>query len=167
MSAAATQPLTLDPFSITAYLQRMSRPPVSYIDSTNASSFSSIDGIVVIAHVDPEADNKGLEDRIAAAAEQYRDRYSFAIQPRKAHDASIECMNNINLEQLSVTDLSGPLAIDNLVTQCAQPLIPAFTWRSELGLTQVRPYFPTSLSDLGGSRLLTRMTPIIRWARAS
>lgn len=131
--------LTLSQLSITAYLQRMSRPAISHLDSKNASSFTSIDDVVIVAHLEP--DNKGLEERFTKTAEQYRDRYTFAIRPRKAHGASLECMNNINFEQLSITDLSDPLAIDNFVTQCARPLIPAFTRRSELEFAKVE--FPT------------------------
>lgn len=117
----------------------MSRPVVSHLDSKNASSFTSIDDVVIIAHL--ESDNKGLQERFTKTAEQYRDRYTFAIRPRKAHGASLECMNNVNFEQMSITDLSDPLAIEHLVNQCVRPLIPAFTRRSELELAKVRSSF--------------------------
>lgn len=84
---------------------------------------------MVVAHV--EEDDESLENRFTKTAEQYRDRYSFAIRQSKAHGASLECMNNINFEQLSITDLSDPLAIRNFVNRCAQPIIPEFTRRNE------------------------------------
>lgn len=102
---------------------------VSHLSAKNASSFTSIDDIVVVAHVDQ--DEKSLEDRFTKAAKQFRDRYSFAIRQRKAHGASLECMNNVNFEQLSITDFSDPLAIHNFVSRCAQPIIPEFTRRNE------------------------------------
>lgn len=119
-----------------AYSQRMSRPAVSRIDAKNASSFTSLDDVVVMAYLDQE--NKALEERFSKAAEQFRDRYSFAIRHRKGHGASLECQNNINFEQLSVTDLTNALAIENFVKQCAQPLIPEFTRRNELEYSKVR-----------------------------
>lgn len=115
----------------------MSRPAVSHLDSKNASSFTSVDQVVVVARLAP--DNKGLEERFAKAAAQYRDRYSFAVRPRKAHGpSSLECMNNVNLEQLSTADLLSPLAIDNFIKQCARLLIPEFTRRREPGFSNVR-----------------------------
>lgn len=116
----------------------MSRPVVSRLDAKNASSFISVDDIVIVAHLDQE--NKGLEERFTKAAQQFRDRYSFAIRRRKGHGASLECMNNVNFEQLSVTDLSDPLAIDTFVKQCAQPLVPEFTRRNELQYSKVGLY---------------------------
>lgn len=115
----------------------MSRPVVSRLDAKNASSFTSVDDIVIVAHLDQ--DNKGLEGRFVKTAEQFRDRYSFAIRLRKGHGEFLECTNNVNFEQLSVTDLSDALAIENFVKQCAQPLIPEFTRRNELEYSKVGP----------------------------
>ncbi|CAN8103925.1 unnamed protein product [Discula destructiva] len=134
---------------IAAYLRRMSRPIISRLDSKNASSFTSIDDVVIVAHL--ESENKGLEERFTTAAEQYRDRYSFAIRQREAHGASLECMNNVNFEQLSLTDLSSPLAIDSFVKSCAQLTIPEFTRRSELEFSKMGKsivhYFTSSDDD--------------------
>lgn len=141
-----------------AYSQRMSRPAVSRIDAKNASSFTSSDDVVVVAYLDEE--NKGLEERFSKAAAQFRDRYSFAIRHRKGHGASLECQNNINFEQLSVTDLTDALAIENFVKQCAQQLIPEFTRRNELEYSKVRlssPLTRIALLNAGTSN---------SWARA-
>lgn len=128
--------LSLTPvFSITAYLRRMSQPVVSTINGKNASSFRSIDDIVLIANL-VEGDHE-LDDRLLQVAKQYHDRYSFAIRHRKAHGVALDCINNVNFEQFSITDLSDPLAIDNLIRQCTMPLIPAFTRRNEGELAQV------------------------------
>lgn len=127
---------TASPQDHTAYLRRMSRPAISHLGSKNHTSLTSIDDAFIVAHLEPG--HKGLQERFTKTAEYYRDRYAFAVQPRKGHGASIECMNNVNFEQLSITDLSDPLAIDNLVTQCARPLVPAFTRRSELEFAKVR-----------------------------
>lgn len=109
----------------------MSRPIMSTLDNKNASTFKSADDIVLIANL-IEGKDGGLEERIMQVAKQYHDRYSFGIYRRKkGHGVSLDCINNANFEQSSITDLSDPLAIDNLIRQCAAPLIPAFTRRNE------------------------------------
>lgn len=129
--------------SIIAYSQRMSRPAISLIDAKNASSFTAVDDVVVVAYLDQG--NKGLEERFTKAAEQFRDRYSFAVRQRKGHGASLECQNNLNFEQLSVTDLSDALAIENFVHNCARPLIPEFTRRNELEYSKVGVHAHTTI----------------------
>lgn len=119
----------------------MSRPVVSILDGKNASSFKSIDDIVLIAHLAP-GDRK-LEDRLRQVAKQYHDRYSFALRHRTAHGVALDCINNVNFEQFSISDLSDPLAIDHLIRQCTMPLIPAFTRRNEGELAQVRQILPS------------------------
>lgn len=121
--------------SIIAYLRRMSRPIVSTLDSKNASSFKSTDEVAFIANL-VEGDRE-LENRFLGVAGQYRDRYSFAVRRRKAHGVSLDCVNNANFEQFSISDLSDPLAIDNLIRQCTMPAVPAFTRRNEGELGQV------------------------------
>lgn len=118
-----------------AYLQRMSRPIVSTLDSKNESSFKSTDEVVLVANL-VEGDQE-LEDRFMGVAREYRDRYSFAVRRRKAHGVSFDCVNNVNFEQFSTSDLSDPLAIHNLIRQCSMPAVPAFTRRNEGELSQV------------------------------
>lgn len=113
----------------------MSRPVLSILDKNNASSFKSVDDVVFIANLDEGAQE--LEDRILDVARQYHDRYSFAIRRRKTHGVSLDCINNDNFEQVSLTDLSVPLAIPNLIHQCTRPLVPAFTRRNEGELSSV------------------------------
>lgn len=132
--------------SITAYLRRMSRPIVSTLDSKNESSFKSTDEVVLVANL-VEGDQE-LEDRFMEVAREYRDRYSFAVRRRKAHGVSVDCVNNVNFAQFSISDLSDPLAvIHNLIRQCSMPAVPAFTRRNEGELSQVGPPFPFPTSD--------------------
>lgn len=128
--------------SITAYLRRMSRPMMSTLDSKNASSFTSVDDFVFIANLD-EGDQE-LDERFLEVARQYHDRYSFALRRRKTHGVSLDCINNVNFEQFSISDLSDPLAIENLIRQCVTPLIPEFTRRNEGELAKVSQNFEHS-----------------------
>lgn len=114
----------------------MSRPLVSQLNGKNMSSFMSIDDVVIIAQLGEE--DKSLEERFTKAAEYYHDRYSFAIRQRNAHGrASLDCINNINFEQRSLTELSDSLAMDRFINQCARSLIPQFTRRNEGEISQV------------------------------
>lgn len=130
------------PQSVTAYLRRAARPPVTPLDAKNATAFtSSADDVVIVANLshDKKDDDDELEERFVKAAEHYRDRYSFAIRRwKKGHGASLECTNNVNFEQMTITDLASPLAVDRFVKQCARLLIPEFTRRNEGEFSKVR-----------------------------
>ncbi|KAF3766148.1 hypothetical protein M406DRAFT_339425 [Cryphonectria parasitica EP155] len=136
---------------IIAYLRRMSRPAVSSLDATEASSFTSVDDVVIVASVGEDDDDLGFEERFSRVAQRFQDRYSFAVQQRKAGGTSLECVNNVDSEAFSITDLSDPLAIENFIRQCSQPLVPEFTRRNEGELTKMGKsiihYFTSSDTD--------------------
>lgn len=114
----------------------MLRPAVTRLDEGSKLSFPSIDDIVLIAHIAPGDQN--LEERFTETAEQLRDRYSFAVGTAPAGGSSVGCVNNVNGEQRSITDLSNVGAIEHLVKLCAQPLVPELTRRNEAEYSRAR-----------------------------
>lgn len=122
---------------IKAYLQRMKKPPISVVNESNITSFATTDEIIFIAQFF-DGDHY-FEDRYVDMANQYRDRYAFAVGPEAAGSSSLQCINNANQEQFSTEKLSNPAAIENFIKQCTRPLVPELTRRNEAEYMRVSP----------------------------
>lgn len=107
----------------------MKRSPISVVNENNITSMASTDDLVFIAQFSDE--DVALEDRYMDVASQYRDRHTFAIGPAAPHGSSLQCINNMNQEQFSTTQLSNIAAIETFIKQCARPLVPELTRRNE------------------------------------
>jgi hypothetical protein len=73
-------------------------------------------------------------------ARQYHDRHSFAILPASQQQSAVRCRNNITDESFTLKELWLTGGLDELVSQCAAPLIlePTRKEISELGQTAQR-----------------------------
>ncbi|KAL1864189.1 hypothetical protein VTK73DRAFT_6080 [Phialemonium thermophilum] len=132
-------PLTCPLFSIAGFLQREMRPAVSVVSDKNATSFRSIDDVVVVAHVRPQDAN--LYDRFAALARHYRDRCSFGVawEARDAHERpALACYHNVDDVQHATAELGTVGALEAFLQRCVEPVIPELTRRNEWQYMSVR-----------------------------
>ncbi|KAK3689155.1 hypothetical protein B0T22DRAFT_375806 [Podospora appendiculata] len=119
---------------IVSFLRRALRPAVSYVATKNATSFVSIDDVVFIGHLAPR--DISLRNQLQAAAQKYRDRFSFALSSDVQQQSAVTCSNNLDDVQHSTTELSSPTSLEEFIRMCSTPLIPELTRRSEMSLYQ-------------------------------
>ena len=126
--------------SITAFLQRSAHPAVSYVTDKNTTAFYSIDDVVIVGRFKR---GSNLRKQFMTLAEQYSDRYSFAIaEPQQG--AQMECFNNPDDVQRSTTEFSSPVSIEAFVKLCSTPLIPELTRQNELSFYEASLQLPNS-----------------------
>ncbi|KAM0276989.1 hypothetical protein ACHAQH_006172 [Verticillium albo-atrum] len=75
--------------SILPYMQRIMRPVVGGLEAANLTSFQNSDDVVFILHLRPQDAGRGLYKRFHDLAEEFHDRYAFAIASR-ASDGSAD-----------------------------------------------------------------------------
>ncbi|KAK3317450.1 hypothetical protein B0T19DRAFT_446413 [Cercophora scortea] len=119
---------------IVSFLRRALRPAFSYVTTKNATSFISIDDVVFVGHLAPR--DVSLRNQFQAAAQKYRDRFSFALSSDVKQQSAVSCSNNWDDMQHSTTELSSPTALEEFIKMCSTPLIPELTRRSEVSLYQ-------------------------------
>lgn len=121
-----------------AFHDRVSRPVILDIASPASSltDFTASDDITFTAEFIPE-DTALYEWQYRNLARQYHDRYSFAILPPAKQQSAIRCRNNINDENFTLRELSLVGALEELVSQCAAPLILEPTRKEIVELGQI------------------------------
>ena len=136
-----------DSCSIVSFLRRASRPAISTLDSHNMTSFTSVDDVVFVAHLAPQAAN--LRQRFEKMAEEYADRHSFGIVTvPDSHGSAINCYNNVDDRQHAMDNLDSVRALKDFIVRCSTFLVPQMTRRNELGYLRV--------SSLSRSRVFTK-----------
>jgi protein disulfide-isomerase A1 len=90
--------------------------------ATSLSGFISSDGITFTAEFLPNEASL-YEWHYRDLAQQYHDRYSFAILPSSQHHSVVRCRNNLNDEDFTLKELWLAGALNELVAQCTTPLI--------------------------------------------
>jgi protein disulfide-isomerase A1 len=124
--------------SITAFLRRSSHPAVSYVTDKNVTAFHSIDDVVIVGRF---KGGSNLRQQFMTVAEQYSDRFSFALgEPQQG--AQMECFNNPDDIQRATAEFPSPVSIEAFVKLCSTPLIPELTRRNELSFYEVSTPLP-------------------------
>lgn len=97
------------------------------------SSFVKDDDIVLVAHLSQNEDESVLR-RFDNLADRYSDRYSFVKSPPSADKSTslLNCFNNLDGVNHTMSDLSSVHAMENLVSICATPVIVELSTRNEL-----------------------------------
>lgn len=122
--------------SILSFVERMSRPAVSHVESSNVTSFQGMDDITLVAQF--RSADKRLRQEFERLAGKYRDRYSFAVKPSQEQTESrVECYNKPDDIYHTLTEFETIGAMENFIRLCLRPLIPELTRKNELSFYQV------------------------------
>ncbi|ROT35079.1 hypothetical protein SODALDRAFT_329267 [Sodiomyces alkalinus F11] len=125
--------------SISAFLKRTARPPVSDVDESSVTEFLSSDDIVFVARRGDHDDTTHLDSRYRDIASRYSDRYTFGTVPTAPGPAFespsevVSCFNNRDglRHALSEADLVDATALESFIHRCSAPLVPEMTRRNE------------------------------------
>ncbi|KAK0705779.1 hypothetical protein B0T21DRAFT_377548 [Apiosordaria backusii] len=150
--------------SINSFVQRQSRPVISYVNDKSMPSFQKSDDITFIGHFGPT--ERQLKEDFTKLAKQYHDRFSFAIATYVVPKLLVECFNNIDEISLSATnnDLANPGALQHFILSCSAPLVPEMTRRNEMEFFQTRKsivYFFT-LSQQAREAYISEIRPLAK-----
>ncbi|KAK3360624.1 thioredoxin-like domain-containing protein, partial [Lasiosphaeria hispida] len=119
---------------IHAFLRRAQQPPMLKVDVASVSSFLDIDHVIFIAHI--RLGDDSLRDRFNALANKYRNLYSFIMTGPLQDQSALHCINNIDEEEHTATNLGTVGALEDFIKQCSSPLIPELTRKNEVEYTR-------------------------------
>jgi protein disulfide-isomerase A1 len=125
--------------SILSFLDRTSRPALSYVTKKNATAFRDVDDVVFIGRFSPSSKHS-IREIFATVARKYQDRFSFAVADMEQNEqqpATLECYNNPDVVHRSTAELFGPASIEAFVKLCSTSLIPKLTRQNELSFYEV------------------------------
>ena len=109
---------------------------MSDVNEKSESTFLISDDVVFVAEFQPDEASL-YEERYRLLAEQYRDRFSFAIRAPSRRQSSIICRNNVDDEKYTLSELSLVGALEELILRCATPLIPELSRKDIAEIGQV------------------------------
>lgn len=108
----------------------MARPVVTDLSADSPSTFEGVDDIVVIAEL--RAQDETIFSHFYDVAENFRDRYTFAVSEATSGSSSVSCRNNLDDLQHTASDLDRVGALEELIEQCTTPLVLPLTRRNEI-----------------------------------
>ncbi|KFA46264.1 hypothetical protein S40293_06459 [Stachybotrys chartarum IBT 40293] len=115
---------------IASFAKRMARPVVTDLSADSPSAFEGVDDIVVIAEL--RAQDETIFSHFYDVAEEFRDRYTFAVSEATSGSSSVGCRNNLDDVQHTASDLDRVGALEDLIEQCTTPLVLPLTRRNEI-----------------------------------
>ncbi|KEY66950.1 hypothetical protein S7711_06899 [Stachybotrys chartarum IBT 7711] len=122
---------------IASFAKRMARPVVTDLSADSPSAFEGVDDIVVIAEL--RAQDETIFSHFYDVAEEFRDRYTFAVSEATSGSSSVGCRNNLDDVQHTASDLDRVGALEDLIEQCTTPLVLPLTRRNEIIFNKVSP----------------------------
>ncbi|KAG9239732.1 thioredoxin-like domain-containing protein [Amylocarpus encephaloides] len=117
--------------SISAFVQRSSRPVISVVDVNNLTEFQSIDTVVFILVIpNPDHEVKATFTRVAT---QYHSSFSFGVRVGPPnYKAHVLCYKSHEDELEVFTGPLNPTAIEGFVKEASLPLVGQLTRRNEM-----------------------------------
>ncbi|KAM0324654.1 hypothetical protein ACHAQA_008045 [Verticillium albo-atrum] len=124
--------------SILPYIQRIMRPVVGGLEASNLTSFENSDDVVFILHLRPQDAGRGLYKRFHDLAEEFHDRYAFAIVSRSSAGSADElgedapsvlrCLNHRDGRELEISDFFSDVgSLRRFVVGCGERLVQQLT----------------------------------------
>ncbi|KAF3344550.1 hypothetical protein VdG2_07238 [Verticillium dahliae VDG2] len=133
--------------SILPYMQRIMRPVVDGLEAANLTSFKDSDDVVFILHLRSQDAGRGLYKRFHDLAEEFHDRYTFAIASRATDGSADElgedapsvlrCFNHRDGREAELDHFFQDVgSLRRFVVGCGERLVKQLTRLNAWGFTE-------------------------------